>query len=303
MKKLTGILFSFAVVLFGLALSFFPCVLRVSADETKPTLHFNLTCEGENVVSKETGDIITVTYTVENATENTAYDIATLANEIYYNHEFFELVEDSAKVEEGLNLTTKLSVYSWGEHRVYFNGFEIPTKTYGAKQVIGSFQLKIIATEGSSTIYSLKMLATADATYEITFTDLGVRIGDAPIIPVYELKFETNGGSAIFSTKKEAGTVIDLSAYQPVKKDYVFVGWYSDAGLTNLIQTIELNEHTTIYAKWREKVVEEDSSSESESESEKPTEGDDFDWKWLLILLAILLVIIFVLFLLVALAA
>ncbi len=255
MKKFLGIVYSFVIALLAFVPSFLPRVASVSA-ETQTTLNFNLTCEEANEVSKATGDIITVTYTLENKTEtDSSYDISSLANEIYYDHTFFELVDGSSKVTTGLNLTTKLAVYSSGEHRVYFNGFELPTKQYGAKQVIGTFQLKIIATEGSSTVRSVKMLAYGDSAYAITSTDLAVKIGDAPITPIYQLTFETNGGSPISLEKKEAGTVIDLSGYTPVRSGFTFEGWYSDAELTNKVASVSLNGNTTVYAKWTEKIV------------------------------------------------
>ncbi len=252
MKKFLGLLL--AVLIFY---SFAPCILVFASGDSadsKGTLNFNLTCGGKNEVSKESGDIITITYTLENATnKDSAYDISSLTNEIYYDHEFFELVEGSSKVQSGLNLTTKLAVYSWGEHRVFFNGFEIPAKQYAAKQVIGTFQLRIIASEGSSTIRSLGTVAAGKTeSYNITTTDLSVRIGEADITPIYELSFDTNGGNTIFAVKKEEGTVIDLSAYKPIKSNCTFDGWYGDEELTTPIQSVELNGNMTVYAKWIE---------------------------------------------------
>ncbi len=246
MKKLLGIACSLLLLL-----AYAPSLLGAAA-EPKSTVHFNLTCENENVVSKNTGDIITVTYTLENATEDAPYLISSLANEIYYDHTFFELVEGSLQVTTGLHLTTKLAVYSSGEHRVYYNGFEIPAKQYAAKQTIGTFRLKIIATSGSSTIRSLKMLASGNGSHQIASTDLAVRIGDAPITPIYQLSFDTNGGNMIFAEKQEIGTMIDLSGYVPVKSGSDFEGWYRDEELTERVSFIEMNEHVTVYAKWAE---------------------------------------------------
>ncbi len=246
MKKFLGILLA-VIMLFLLAPSAFAT--------SQTTLNFNLTCDGKNEVSKKTGDIVTVVYTLENMTdESAAYDISSLTNEIYYDHTFFELVEGSSKVEVGLNQSTRLAVYSWGEHRVYFNGFEIPTKQYAAKQVIGTFQLKIIAAEGSSTLRSLDMVAYGDEQYAVRSSDLVVKIGDAPVTPVYELTFQSNGGSTVFSVKKEAGTAVDLTDYTPVKTGYDFAGWYSDEALTIAVDSVQLTDHTTVYAKWTEKI-------------------------------------------------
>lgn len=100
--------------------------------------------------------------------------------------------------------------------------------------------------------------AHGDEVYAIRSTDLVVKIGDAPVTPVYELTFESNGGSAVLSVKKEAGTVIDLSSYNPVRNKYDFDGWYSDPSFTKPIHSVVLNANTTIYAKWVEEKVPED---------------------------------------------
>ncbi len=244
MKRLFGMLLTVSMLLL-LAVN----VLAVSPTE----LSFKLTCDGEHKVSKRIGDIITVTFTLENATEDAAYDISSLTNEIYYDHTFFEFVEGSARVESGLNLTTKLAVYSWGEHRVYFNGFEIPAKQYAARQTVGSFSLRIIAESGSSTVKSMGMVASGGGSHTVSASDLIVTVGDAPSVPLYELTFEVNGGSPISLVTKEAGTLIDLSGYAPLREGYDFVGWYSNEELTDRIYSIELNGNTKIYAKWAER--------------------------------------------------
>ncbi len=239
------------IVMFLVLIMSFSFIVTVSAlSPSQMTLSYDLSCNGENVISGKTGDIITVTYTLNNVTDGTAYNISSVANEIYYDHTFFEYVEGSATVTSGLNQSADLKVYSNGEHRVYFNGFEIPAKEYSSNQIIGTFQLKIIATSGSSTIGSRNMLASSSEIYNSMSTDLVVRIGDAPIIPVYSLVFETNGGTSIFTVKKNEGTVVDLSVFRPIKDGYTFGGWYSDAELTIPVTSITLNGNTTVYAKW-----------------------------------------------------
>ena len=65
------------------------------------------------------------------------------------------------------------------------------------------------------------------------------------------LTFETNGGSVIPSvTDKEVNSVVDLSVYRPEKSGYTFAGWYSDAGLTQNISSVTLDDVKTVYAKW-----------------------------------------------------
>lgn len=68
----------------------------------------------------------------------------------------------------------------------------------------------------------------------------------------YTLTFNTNGGEAMKAVSNFEGTVIDLGNYRPVRKGFIFGGWYSDSGLTQAIQRVTLTNNQTIYAKWQE---------------------------------------------------
>lgn len=72
-------------------------------------------------------------------------------------------------------------------------------------------------------------------------------------VPEFKLTFQTNGGDNITSVTAEKGTVIDLSDYTPTRSGYTFNGWYSDSELTEKVESIELTEDTTVYAKWTKK--------------------------------------------------
>ena len=76
------------------------------------------------------------------------------------------------------------------------------------------------------------------------------RVTTAAPAPNYTLSFEAKGGSVFASVTKKAGTVIDLSAYVPIKDGYTFDGWYTDAELTTVITSVTLNDNVTVYAKW-----------------------------------------------------
>ena|GEM_PF-3427467 len=64
------------------------------------------------------------------------------------------------------------------------------------------------------------------------------------------LTFRTNGGSALTSVTKAAGTVVSLADYATTKKGYTFGGWYRDAALNSRVVKLTLNKDTTVYAKW-----------------------------------------------------
>ena len=76
------------------------------------------------------------------------------------------------------------------------------------------------------------------------------RVTIAAPAPNYTLSFETKGGSVFASVTKKAGTVIDLSAYVPIKDGFTFDGWYSDPALTVRVTSVTLERNMLVYAKW-----------------------------------------------------
>ncbi|AGN27104.1 hypothetical protein A3206_04325 [Candidatus Methanomassiliicoccus intestinalis] len=64
--------------------------------------------------------------------------------------------------------------------------------------------------------------------------------------------FNSNGGSELDNLQVEIGTKITKPA-DPAKDGYSFIGWYLDNDLTVLFDfNTEINENTTLYAKWDE---------------------------------------------------
>jgi uncharacterized repeat protein (TIGR02543 family) len=95
------------------------------------------------------------------------------------------------------------------------------------------------------------------------------------------LSFNTNGGSSISVATKNINTTIDLSAYAPTRKGYVFGGWYSDAALTNHIASIKISANTTIFAKWT--IIEDEAAPAATSGSFHDVNGDNWffnDVEW-----------------------
>ncbi|MCF0261185.1 MAG: InlB B-repeat-containing protein, partial [Erysipelotrichaceae bacterium] len=68
----------------------------------------------------------------------------------------------------------------------------------------------------------------------------------------YSVDFRTNGGSEQPSLCLEHGSVLDLKNHQPVKKGYVFTGWYTDPECTKKaeVQTA-VKSDLTLYAGWK----------------------------------------------------
>lgn len=139
-------------------------------------LTYDLTADGSNSATVKTGDIITVTYTIHGSAD---YSVNAIQNEIKFDENFFEFVEGSAQSGVGVaHLVNKLA-----GPRVYMND---TLDSYAAEQVVGTFQLKVIADSGSGKVESTECLAyDGDGqAMSVTQKDLTVTIaGSTPVIP------------------------------------------------------------------------------------------------------------------------
>lgn len=64
------------------------------------------------------------------------------------------------------------------------------------------------------------------------------------------ITYNTNGGQTIGSTAHTRGSVVELNKV-PVREGYIFTGWYSDAALTQKIDSVTVTASTTVYAGWK----------------------------------------------------
>lgn len=154
MKKFLPLLF---LLVFILSMSVF------AVEYSDITLDYSLTCDGEHSKTVPKGTVITVEYTVENITNQENFNVYVIQNEIYYDHHFFELDENSfdlviptvtAKLQKPEGENNKLI------HEIYMN--DRTTQPYQNCQTVGRFKLKVIADSGSSTIKSTSVKAYAD---------------------------------------------------------------------------------------------------------------------------------------------
>ncbi|GLC87628.1 InlB B-repeat-containing protein [Lysinibacillus piscis] len=83
---------------------------------------------------------------------------------------------------------------------------------------------------------------------------------------MYDIQFETNGGTAIDKQVKSYNDKLTAPPI-PVKEGYTFVGWYTDSALTKEwhFDTDYVRGNVTLYAKW----VEEEKTKPVEKEKEK----------------------------------
>lgn len=88
-------------------------------------------------------------------------------------------------------------------------------------------------------------------TYSIDMDGVG-GTGIPVSTPRYRLTFETNGGTAVNQVSMKSGSVIDLSKYKTTREGYIFDGWYADSDLTEKVTSVTLKHNQTVYAKWIE---------------------------------------------------
>ncbi len=217
----------FIMLLLAVSL-FFSLMTPVSAN-SNVTLHSDLTCDNKNEVIKQTGDIITVTYTLTNITNaDGKYFMLAHTNEFYYDYTFFEYVSGSATS----NIDTIDTLFQrWGdgkEYSVSFNG--MPMENWNSTLVVGTFQLKVIATEGSSTIYSKDgrdSIASASEDYAIIKDNLTVTIGDPAPDYVVEVADYVEGKKIVlaYTNNNEISFAYNgETMYDVTSKEYAYSG-------------------------------------------------------------------------------
>ena len=225
-------------------------VLPVFAAGGDPVLDYEVTIDGLDTKEAEVGDIVTVTLHLQRTDADEPYTMYAMQSELRYDSAFFELVEDSAFLYEGVNST---DIAVGGEFREFYmnfvslsGGVEWPARTR-----VGSFQLRVIGTEGVSTITNEDFLVSKPdgrGSYACESNVLTVILTTDCTI-----KFETNGGTPIEPIIGIYGETIARPA-DPVREGKHLVGWYKDIHLTEEwnFDTDIVKGNMTLYAKWED---------------------------------------------------
>ena len=222
-----------------------------AVDESRQ-FDFSLTVDGSAEKKAATGDIITVMFTLRRADAAEDYTMHAVQDEILYDSTFFELVPDSAMVTSGVQ-TTDLAT------------------------VVGTFQLKVIGTAGSSVIRSSNNFVSTKGgqdSYAATAQDVTVIVSDG-----CRIRFETNGGSEVPDQSVALGGKIKQPD-DPTKEGFYLEGWYSDMDLQHKWDFAKdtVSGNMTLYAKWT---------------TEAP--APHFSLWWLILLILLLIVILLIL--------
>lgn len=221
--------------------------MTASATET-PEFRYELTVDGKDTIEAHTGDVITVALYLYRTDVDAEYTMYAMQDEIRYDSEFFELVEDTVLLSSGIQSTDIALV---DNHREFYMNYVSLAggSQWNAKTRIGTFQLRIIGTSGVTTITNedfLVSLPDGSGSYKCEANELTVILSTACTV-----KFETNGGTPIEPVVAIYGELLGRPE-DPIREGKYLVGWYKDIHLTEEwdfeMDTIKGN--MTLYAKW-----------------------------------------------------
>ena len=217
--------------------------------EEAPEFRYELSVNGEDdIIEVNTGDIITVTLYLYRTDAAVSYTMYGMQDEIRYDSEFFELVEDSAILSSGVS-STDIGV-GGGLREFYMNFIDVfGGKNWKSNHRVGSFQLRVIATSGMTTITNEDFKVFYQdgmGSYECQANELTVILNTS-----CEVRFETNGGTPIDSVSVVYGYPLD-PPQATEREGYEFAGWYKDFRLTEPwnFDTDIVERNMRLYAKW-----------------------------------------------------
>ncbi len=210
----------------------------------------DLSVNGSHEVQAQAGDILTVTMTLKRTDSNEAAMMYAMQDEIRYDPTFFEIVEGSTLMMNGIEVT---DIGLIDDHRAFYVNFLSLNggDSWKADTMIGSFQVKVLGENGSSMLKNENCLvSTQDGSdsFDLTAHDLLVIVSSDCLV-----RFDSRGGSEV-----EAQTVLFGERIKepkaPIRDGYTFDGWYSDIYLKQPwdFENDIVKDNMTLYAAWKE---------------------------------------------------
>ena len=247
-------------------------VLPVHAAEEKEKFLFELSVDGRDTREVKTGDIITVVLRLKRTDKAEDYPMYAMQDEIRYDSQFFELVDDSAVLSNGIVSTDIAMVDQFREF--YMNYLSLSGgDQWKADTMVGSFQLKVIGTSGVSTISNQDYLVSMKdglESYQCNSQDVSIILSTECVV-----SFQTSGGSDVADVKVQFGEKLTRPE-DPVREGYTFEGWYKDIHLSERWDFDEdtVQGNMSLYAKWRETIVEDKTDDTQDTIKDNMTSDD-----------------------------
>lgn len=220
----------------------------VSAEENN--FYFELMADGKQEKEVKHGDIITVVLRLKRTDSLEPYMMYAMQDEIRYDSTFFELVEGSEMLSEGIAKTDIAMVDR--DREFYMNYLSMSGgNKWDADTLVGSFQLRVIGESGVSRITSQDYLVSVrdgSESYPCEGNELTIIISTECIV-----HFMTNGGMEIEDQIVQYGEKI-IRPDDPKRKGYRLEGWYKDIHLTEKwdFDNDTVKNNMSLYAKWVE---------------------------------------------------
>lgn len=255
--------------------------MNASAADSSMRFFFELSVDGEEIKEVKTGDIITVTLRLRRTDSTQPYTMYAMQDEICYDSTFFEIVEKSAVLNEGIVAEDIAKVDRFREF--YMNYLSMSGgMQWNEDALIGSFQLRVIGESGVTKISSqdyLVSLHDGSDSYACDANELMIILSTDCVI-----RFMTNGGSEIADQTVQYGEKI-TKPKTPIREGYVFEGWYKDINLSEEwdFENDVVQKNMSLYAKW---VV-----AEPVAETPNTSDGLIMTLWWLLLILILILLL------------
>lgn len=277
----------FFVSLFVLLLVF---ATSVFADSAERDYLFELTVNGNAEVAAQQGDVITLSLRLKRTDADEEAIMYAMQDELTYDGTFFEIVPNSSVTAPGVQ-TTDLELRD-GYRAFYMNFLSLSADdVWQADTLVGTVQMKVIGTSGSSCIENRNVaVSTPDGSesYTTHVSDLTVTLTDDCLV-----KFDSNGGSPVDDVTVKRGERLPKPA-DPSRDGFSFNGWFKERDLENpwTFEEDTVQGNLTLYASW-EPIT-------SESDPAQSNDGDRSSSPWLIYLIigliVLLLLILFLFF-------
>ena len=250
-----------------------------AADETHQ-FSFELSVDGKDTKEVKTGDIITFVLKLHRTDASEPYMMYAMQDEIRYDSAFFELVEGSAVLGNGIVSTDIAKVDQYREF--YMNYLSMSGGTqWDDDMLVGSIQLKVTGKSGVSQITNqdyLVSLKDGSGSYACDAGDVTIVVSTDCVV-----SFQTSGGSSVPDQHVQYGEKI-VKPEDPAREGYCFDGWYADIHLTEEwdFDNDVVRGNMSLYAKWT-----------VENSSDAVLSGDMNNWSciWWIVLLILILAI------------
>lgn len=296
MRELRRICITF--VMFALVLLSPLFSVTAEAAEDAKTFSFELTVDGKDTKEVKAGDIITVVLRLKRTDKAEDFTMYAMQDEIRYDSQFFELVEGSAVLSNGIMSTDIAMVDQFREFYMNYLSMSGGEK-WKADTMVGSFQLKVIGTSGVSTISNQDYLVSVkdgSDSYQCDAKDVTIILSTECVV-----SFQTSGGGNVTELNVQFGEKLTRPK-DPVREGYRFEGWYKDIHLTEKwdFEQDTVQGNMSLYAKWKiieteSKEVEEPANEEKEPVAVDAPTGDTNNADsslWFIVILVILTILL-----------